>query len=71
MIKNGFDIRTINDVKIEGKKIIVRVDFNVSLTEKSYYTGIILNSIKNIRESVADDANYRERSEPTRTLANR
>jgi len=44
---------------------------NVSLTEKSYYTGIILNSIKNIRESVADDANYRERSEPTRTLANR
>ena len=45
MIKNGFDIRTIEDAKIEGKKIIVRVDFNISLTEKL---------------TIADDARIRQ-----------
>ena len=33
MIKNGFSIKTIEDEKIEGKRVLVRVDFNVSLTD--------------------------------------
>lgn len=33
MINNGFNIKTITDQKIENKKIILRVDFNVSFTD--------------------------------------
>ncbi len=52
MIKNGFHIKTIDEVKIEGKKIIIRVDFNVSLTDKL---------------TIADDARIRQ-SIPTLQL---
>lgn len=31
MIKNGFEIPTIEDVKIENKRVLLRVDFNVAL----------------------------------------
>lgn len=31
MIKNGFNIKTIDDEKIEGKKVLLRADFDVSL----------------------------------------
>lgn len=45
MIKNGFNIKTIEDEKIIGKKIIVRVDYNVTLTDKL---------------TIADDARIRQ-----------
>lgn len=45
MIKNGFYIKTIEDLKLEGKKVLIRVDFNVSLTEKL---------------TIADDARIRQ-----------
>jgi phosphoglycerate kinase len=34
MIKYGFNIKTIHDTKIENKKVLVRVDFDVSLNAK-------------------------------------
>jgi len=44
MIKNGFNIKTIEDYKIIGKKVILRADFDVSL---------------NFDHTIADDARIR------------
>lgn len=34
MVKNGFNIKTVDDKKITDKRVLLRVDFNVTLTDK-------------------------------------
>lgn len=55
MITNGFNIKTIDEATIAGKKVLLKVDFNVSLTKKL---------------TIADDARIRQALPTIRYLLN-